>query len=220
MKKSFLSILLVLSLISINFISCGNNNAQKYYDKAQEVIGDKFISGQLNGETLQEVEKYLDLSIEADKSFWKAYWQKIQIYKADSNYEKIVAVYDNWINNGNEMDAWKMFSYGCTVYSTGNKEKAMNIFNQIYDENKDKIGDKNFIKKEDSYVATMFSGIITEKITDIPEAKDFIIKDDFNASNEAFMDLSEDEKLNILFNDFLNRCKENKDEMITCYAGA
>ena len=152
---------------------------------------------------------------------WKSYRQKNQLYLARGNYSKAVEVYEQWINNGNTMNAAKYFSYGCSIYVDGSKEKAMNIFSEIYNENEDKIKDGKFYKKDEiDFVATVFSGIITNNIKDIsPIDNNYMALGDPQKIMDAYNALSTEDKLQDIFYNFLVLYEQNPDEMIKSYAG-
>lgn len=221
MKKviKIINILLLLSLICTNFLSCKNKEAEKYFKEALDIIDLNIFS--LSDEDFNNAINLLDKSIAADKTMWKAYRQKNQLYKARENYTKIIEVYDQWIANGNDMDPCKEFSYGCTIYLNGNKDKAMSIFSEIYNENKDKLKDGKFYKKDEiNFVAVVLSGIITKNIKDIsPIDNNYMAFADPQEITDAYNALSQEEKLQDLFFNMLIFYEEYPDEMIKGYVG-
>ena len=221
MKKvlKIISVLLFVSLICTSFISCKNKQAESYFKEALDIIDLNIFS--LSDEDFNNTINLLDKSIEADKTMWKAYRQKNQLYKARENYSKVIEVYDQWISNGNEMDPTKQFGYGCSIYLNGNKDKAMSIFSEIYNENKDKLKDGKFYKKDEiNFVAVVLSGIITKNIKDIsPIDSNYMAFVDPQEITEAYNALSQEEKLQDLFFNMSVFYEEYPDEMIKSYVG-
>ena len=215
------TLFLFLSLFIISFISCNNKDAEEYFSEALEIIDEHFFSSSFPAEDFDKAIRLLDKSINKDKTLWKAYRQKYQLYKVRGNYDKMAEVYQQWLDNGNSLPLFDYFSYGCTIYAAGNKDKAMGIFSEIYKANKEKFKDQKYDEKEEAQlVAVVLSGIITKNITYIPPLDDYIVPGDPEATVEAFNALSSEDKLQILFNYFISNYNKNPDEMITCYAGS
>lgn len=220
MKKVFklLSSLLLVSFVLVSLSSCKNNDAEKYFTKALEVIDMKLPY--LSDEDFSEAISLLEKCIECDKTMWKAYRQINQLYLMKKDYNKIIEVFDLWTENGNTMDESKQFSYACTLYSNQDKEKAFSIFSDIYNKNKERIKDNTFYKKEESnFVVSVFSGIITKNIKDIPSIDFEFDPLDIEGSVEEYNALPIEDRLQDIFSDFETSFNYDREELIACYAG-
>ena len=213
-----LIVLLLISGVLFSIIGCNNKKAKSYYNAAVDILAT--TPNNLSTEDFNRVLDFLDKSIENDNSMWQAYHQELYLYKEHKDYENMIRVYNKWSANGNVMNSVQQFGLACTCYCANDKNTALNMFQNIYNDNKDFLDEDKFKKKSEyTYIVTTLSGIIIGKINDIVQNDDFSSQQEGITKRETNNDFDKEMILNDLFYNFHKRYKDNPDDILSCYAG-